>query len=85
MDASANLFFYSLEKSEGLLLLLRRPNGEGLRDQFSPWQALGVLRGDQKPPYGLSRQAIESGLTAKGYQLLRKRKKTPATATAGRS
>lgn len=75
MTVTANLFLYASEKSEGLYCYSRQSTAEGLPQQFSPWQAMGVLRGDQTPPYGLSRRDIESGLTAKGYQLLRKRKK----------
>ena len=80
MDAGTKLFFYSSEKSDGLFCYSRRSDTLGLPEQFSPWQAIGVLRGDQQPPYGLPRRDIESGLKAKGYQLLRKRKPVPAKA-----
>lgn len=73
MNASANLFLFSSKKLEGLFCYSRFSDAEGLPKKYSPWSALGVLRTDQKPPYGLSRADIESGVRSNGYQLLRKK------------
>ncbi|MBL8789192.1 MAG: hypothetical protein JNM45_01755 [Rhizobiales bacterium] len=73
MHTPANLFLYSSKKQSGLLCYSRHADAEGLPQKYSPWLALGVLRTDQKPPYGLSREDIESGVRSNGYQLLRKK------------
>jgi hypothetical protein len=48
--------------------------GERLPQKFGPWAGIGVVRPDQQPPHGLSREAIELGIAANGYQLWRKKK-----------
>ena len=84
MAAIGNLFMYQSIKMKGMFCFSRDPKGSGLPAGFSPWQAFGVIRSDQAPPHGLSRQAIEAGIREHGFQLWRtKRKPEPATATKG--
>lgn len=78
MSQPVNLFYYSSGKTKGLYCFSSRANGAGLPEQFSPWSALGVLRPDQKPPHGISRQLLEEGVHRNGYQLLRKKSETTA-------
>lgn len=54
--------------------------GGKLPEKFGPWTSIGVIRADQKPPYGLKREAIEDGIAEFGFQLWRK--KEPAAKPA---
>ena len=74
---SGNLFMYRSGKSEDLYCFSADPKGVGLPDGFLPWTMFGVVRPDQVPPHGLSRKAIEAGISAHGYQLWRQKKKEP--------
>ena len=78
MTANGNLFLYSSQKQKGVYCYSLDANGGGLPATLSPWWAVGVMRPDQKPPHGLSRENIESGVRENGYQLWRK--KLPPTA-----
>ncbi|MCC7482763.1 MAG: hypothetical protein IT541_14680 [Hyphomicrobiales bacterium] len=80
MPSSKNLYMYKTGKSKGLFCFSRDPKGSGLPESFSPWEAIGVLRPDQKPPHGLKRQAIETGIDTNGFQLWRDRRKPAANA-----
>ncbi len=59
-------------------MLLRDPKGLGLPEKFAPWAPLGVLRRDQEPPHGLSRQDIETGIDTSGFQLFRAKPRSKA-------
>jgi hypothetical protein len=50
------------------------PKGDRLPPKFAPWTVTGVVRPDQRPPHGLSRSVIESGIATYGFQLWRIRK-----------
>jgi hypothetical protein len=67
---------YKSLKTEGLFCFSPGAKGEGLPQTLAPWEALGVLRPDQTPPHGMSRDAIMSGVKANGYQLWRNNQKT---------
>jgi hypothetical protein len=75
-----NLFMYRSAKSSELYCFSADPKGVGLPEGFSPWTMFGVVRPDQVPPYGLSRKAIEAGISANGFQLWRQKKKAAAAA-----
>ena len=73
MTAKSNLFMFRSEKSAALHGFAMESAGASLLQKFGPWAGIGVLRPDQVPPHGLRREAIESGITANGYQLWRKK------------
>jgi hypothetical protein len=73
MSATVSLFMFRSTKSEDLCCFSHSSKGDGLPEKFAPWNGFGVVRADQNPPHGLSRDAIEAGITAKGYQLWRKK------------
>jgi hypothetical protein len=73
MTAKSNLFMFRSEKSAALHGFAMESAGASLPQKFGPWAGIGVLRPDQVPPHGLRREAIESGITANGYQLWRKK------------
>lgn len=71
MAVYENLYMFRSGASEGLCGFSRSARGAGLPPKFAPWTGFGVVREDQKPPHGLPRAAIESGLDANGFQLWR--------------
>ena len=73
---TANIFMFRSRTMEGLCGFSRNPQGARLPEKFAPWIGFGVVRTDQQPPHGLSRDAIESGIAANGYQLWRPKKKS---------
>jgi hypothetical protein len=73
--AEANLYMFRSSTSQGLCSFSRNPQGKDLPEKFAPWTAFGVVRSDQRPPHGLSREAIETGIDANGYQLWRDKRK----------
>lgn len=73
MTISANLFKFKSDVSDALWAYDRDPSGCNLPAKLGPWTGIGVMRSDQNPPSGLSRTAIERGIAANGYQLLRKK------------
>ncbi len=75
MAVAKNLYMYRTEKSKGLFCFSRDPKGGGLPDGFAPWEVFGVIRPDQKPPHGLKRLAIETGIDTNGFQLWRDSRK----------
>lgn len=75
---SGNLFMYRSSRSADLCCFSAEPKGAGLPAKFAPWTMFGVVRPDQAPPHGLSRKAIEAGVSANGYQLWREKKKSAA-------
>lgn len=66
-----HLFIFRSEHAPELSCYCSDARGAGLPERFAPWAAVGVLRQDQDPPNNLSRAAIEAGVTANGYQLMR--------------
>ena len=85
-----NIYMYQTPKSTGLYCFSRDSKGNGLPESFAPWTGFGVIRPDQNPPHGLSRSAIETGISANGYQLWRQKPKakpakTPVTNSEDRT
>lgn len=78
MPSDSNLFMYMSKKTKGMFCFSGDSRGEGLPPSFAPWVSYGVLRRDQTPPHGLSRQAIEAGVRENGYQLWREKPKHAA-------
>jgi hypothetical protein len=74
MTEDFNLYMFRSGKADGLCSFSRDARGKHLPQKFAPWTGFGVVRQDQQPPHGLSRQAIESGIDANGYQLWRRKK-----------
>jgi hypothetical protein len=73
MATRPNLFHFRSKTAKELCGFTNEPNGERLPAKFGPWTGIGVIRADQVPPHGLSRSAIEEGITTNGYQLYRKK------------
>jgi hypothetical protein len=56
-------------------------SGNTLPQQFAPWHVTGVVTEEKKPPFNLSRSAIEDAIKKQGFQLWRM-KATPAVAAS---
>jgi hypothetical protein len=52
--------------------------GSRLPQNHGPWTATGAIGPDSAPPYNFSRNAIQEGIDAEGFQLWRLSKKTEA-------
>ena len=74
----SRLFMFRSGTNEKLFGFASDAAGGKLPGKFGPWTSIGVIRGDQKPPHGLKRDAIEDGIAEFGFQLWRK-KDVPAT------
>ena len=74
MPVTSNLFMFRSSTSESLHGFAGESSGKLLPSKFGPWDGIGVLRADQRPPHGLRREAIELGISQNGYQLWRKKK-----------
>jgi|EndMetStandDraft_3_1072993.scaffolds.fasta_scaffold173912_3 hypothetical protein len=79
MADMGNLYVYASKKKAGIYCYSADQSDVGLPPTLSPWLGIGVLRPDQVIPHGLSRQDVESGIRAKGYQLWRKKSQFIAT------
>jgi hypothetical protein len=78
MADMGNLYVYASKKKAGIYCYSAYQSDVGLPETLSPWLGIGVLRPDQVIPHGLSRQDVESGVRAKGYQLWRKKSQLSA-------
>ena len=78
--APKKLFMFNSETNKELHAFSDVSSTEKLPERHGPWTGAGVVRSDQKPPHGLPRTAIESGIAAKGFQLWRNKKKDVAGA-----
>jgi hypothetical protein len=83
MAATGNLYVYASKKKAGIYCYSAAQSDVGLPPTLSPWLGIGVLRPDQIIPHGLSRQDVESGVRANGYQLWRKKSQISATGGEG--
>lgn len=77
-DDASRLFMFRSGSKDHLFGFASDSRGGSLPEKFGPWTNVGVLRSDQKPPHGLSRTAIESGIAENGFQLWRKKPAVPA-------
>jgi hypothetical protein len=74
------LFMFRSGSNDTLFGFASDAAGTRLPEKFSPWTSIGVVRGDQKPPHGLKREAIENGIAEFGFQLWRKKEAVAKTA-----
>ncbi|MGQ3356959.1 MAG: hypothetical protein ACT6XY_14300 [Phreatobacter sp.] len=74
------LFMFRSGSNEKLYGFASDHTGGKLPEKFAPWTSIGVIRGDQKPPHGLKREAIENGIAEFGFQLWRKKDAPAKTA-----
>jgi hypothetical protein len=74
------LFMFKSGANETLFGFASDAAGGKLPEKFGPWTSIGVIRGDQKPPHGLKREAIENGIAEFGFQLWRKKEAAAKTA-----
>jgi len=70
---SQRLFMFRSGANDTLFGFASDASGGKLPEKFGPWTSIGVIRGDQKPPHGLKRTAIEDGIAEFGFQLWRKK------------
>jgi len=74
MTADApRLFMFKSGANDQLFGFASDHTGAKLPAKFGPWSSIGVIRGDQRPPHGLKRDAIEDGIAQNGFQLWRKK------------
>jgi len=76
------LFIFESDASAGLGLraFVEDAAGRKLPDQLGPWRQIGAVRSDSSPPYNLSRDTIETAISAHGFQLWRVKPKVAKTA-----
>jgi hypothetical protein len=67
------LFMFKSESGRQLHAFTSDPGGAQLPSRHGPWTAVGVVREDKEPPYKMSREAIETGISGQGFQLYRKK------------
>jgi hypothetical protein len=74
------LFIFESEANTGLRAFAGAAAGRKLPDQFGPWRQIGAVRSESAPPYNLSRDTIETAISAHGFQLWRAKPKVVKTA-----
>jgi hypothetical protein len=72
------IFIFKSEVSPDLRAFGGDLVGTRLPNQFSPWRAIGAIAPDRDPPHNLPREAIETAIKDRGFQLWRISKKTEA-------
>jgi hypothetical protein len=65
------LFIFQSEANISLRAFAGNAAGRELPDQFGPWRQIGAVRSESAPPYNLSRDTIETAISAHGFQLWR--------------
>jgi hypothetical protein len=74
------IFIYKSEAQKSLRAFTSASDGQQLPAQLGPWQAIGVIRPDKDPPFGLSRETIETAIGEQGFQLFKVGPKKSAAA-----
>ncbi len=74
MAENSKLFMFRSDKKPSLHGFAPDSEGESLPEKYGPWAAIGVVRPDQAPPHGMTRDVIDSGIAENGYQLWRTKK-----------
>jgi hypothetical protein len=74
------IYIFKSETRKGLHAFAADLAGSKLPEHHGPWTATGAIGPDNAPPYNFSRDAIEEGIEAEGFQLWRLSKKTEAEA-----
>lgn len=67
------LFVFRSGESSNLFGFVRDREGEHLPDRFKPWKRIGVIRPTRAWPLGVSRDKVDAGIDAYGFQLWRKK------------
>jgi hypothetical protein len=75
--APMRIFIFKSEASRGLGAFAGDPGGRLLPTRFGPWHAVAVIAPDRDPPHNLRRDLIEEAINSKGFQLFRKKSKSP--------
>jgi hypothetical protein len=69
------IFIFKSDTSPDLGAFCGDLAGLQLPRRFKPWRAVGAVAPDRDPPYKLSREVIETGISERGFQLFRMTKK----------
>jgi hypothetical protein len=69
------IFIFKSEASADLRAFGGDLAGTQLPKQFKPWRVTGAIAPDHDPPYKFSRDAIETAIKDRGFQLWRLSKK----------
>jgi len=72
------IYVFKSETTSGLRAFTGDVSGNKLPDQFRPWHAVGTIGPDEDPPHQLSRDAIETAIKDRGFQLWRMKAKAKA-------
>jgi hypothetical protein len=73
------IYVFKSETTNGLRAFTGDGAGAKLPDQFRPWHAVGTIGPDEDPPHALPRDAIESAIKDRGFQLWRMKVKAKAS------
>jgi hypothetical protein len=65
------IYMFKSESKHGLQAFAADSSGNTLPKQFAPWSATGVVAEGRAPPHGMSRDTIEQGIEAHGFQMWR--------------
>jgi hypothetical protein len=74
-DDAMRIFIFKSEASPDLRAFGGDLIGSMLPAQFKPWRVMGAIAPSHDPPYNFSRDAIETAIRVKGFQLWRMSKK----------
>ncbi|CEJ13510.1 hypothetical protein BN1110_03829 [bacterium YEK0313] len=77
--AGLKLFMFKSGAKPGLFSFAADGRGTKLPERLGPWTSYGVVRPEERPPHGMSRNAIEAGISEHGFQLWRKKEAAPTT------
>jgi hypothetical protein len=69
------IYIFKSEATKALRAFAGDAAGSMLPRSHSPWTATGIVSEDKDPPHKFSREAIESAITAEGFQLWRQLEK----------
>ncbi|HVY57249.1 MAG TPA: hypothetical protein VHA77_05305 [Xanthobacteraceae bacterium] len=72
------LYIFKSEAKDELQAFAGDADGSKLPDRFRPWQAIGVVGSEKKPPHNLPREQIEAAIESQGFQLWRMKPKAAA-------
>ena len=76
------LYMFRSEKSDGLNAFAATASGTSLPEKFAPWIRTGSVMPSGAPPFGLSRSAIETGISASSLSRIERYKQTPLIGAA---
>jgi hypothetical protein len=79
-DQAVRIYIFKSETRKDLHAFAADLAGSKLPPHHGPWTATGAIGPDNAPPYNFSRDAIEEGIEAEGFQLWRLGKKTEVQA-----